>query len=455
MSSRPPHPYISVCVFTALLVSSLTEATAADIVVSKFSDSNDGVCNADCSLREAVLHANMTFEADRILLQAGTYALSLAPAQLSSEIQQEDANENGDLDVMFSDLSITGAGIGRTFIDGLQNDRLFDVQAATRLHLERLTLRNGLTSGFGGALRNRGEVALVKVKVERSSVLAEIGAGGALANYGRLSVISSIFDANQTYAMTGSGEGGAIYNNRMGNLLVRNSSFTGNLSYDESDTGRGAAIYNEGVADIARSAFIGNKGGEYGNGSAILNAEGGDLLLSNSTISGNHGYYGYGAFSNGQFGSRNNSTTTAKLANVTISNNSGVTALYNLGVLSVRNSIVAGNYLIPDEGANRPANCRNGASATLLARGMLLGNNEYGCAADMPIDDALTFTQVLDPLDSSSTLPIHPLKTDSPAIDAGLGSCTQSDQHKSPRPQDGDGDGIAGCDLGAYERAAP
>jgi len=43
----------------------------------------------------------------------------------------------------------------------------------------------------------------------------------------------------------------------------------------------------------------------------------------------------------------------------------------------------------------------------------------------------------------------------SPAIDAGVGTCTASDQRKLPRPQDGNGDGVAGCDLGAYERAAP
>lgn len=455
MSLRPSPPYLLACGLTASLASSLTDARAADLVVSKFSDSNDGVCNADCSLREAVHHANMTPEADRILLQAGTYTLGVAPARVDRKIMQEDANENGDLDVMFSDLSIIGAGIGRTFIDGLQNDRLFDVEVATHLHLERLTLRNGRTSGFGGAVRNRGEATLLHVKVERSSVLAEVGAGGALANYGQLSVLSSVFDGNQTFAMTGSGEGGAIYNNRRGTLLVRNSHFTANISYDESDTGRGAAIYNEGVADIARSTFIGNKGGEYGNGSAILNAEGGDMLLTNSTISGNFGYYSYGAFSNGQSGSRNNPTTTARLVNVTISGNSGVTALYNLGTLNVRNSIVAGNYVIPDEGPNRPANCRSAADATLIARGMLLGSNEYGCIADLLIDDAVTFTHVLEPLDSRTTLPVYPLKPDSPAIDAGIGSCPQNDQHKTPRPQDGNGDGVAGCDLGAYERPAP
>ena len=40
----------------------LSQASAAnpDIVVTKFTDSFDGVCNADCSLREAVQFANQT-----------------------------------------------------------------------------------------------------------------------------------------------------------------------------------------------------------------------------------------------------------------------------------------------------------------------------------------------------------------------------------------------------------
>ena len=428
------------------------QANAADLRVTKFTDSLDGACDADCSLREAVQHANMTAEPDRIILTSGTYSLSLAPARDGARILQEDENQNGDLDVMFSDLTIYTVGAGRIVIDGLRNDRLFDVHPGTQLNLRGVILQNGLTSSFGGALRNRGETNLRKVAMENSAAIAEIGAGGAIANFGRLNITSSRFSNNETYADAGSGEGGAIYNAAQGWLEVRTSVFEGNVSYDNVDTGRGAALYNEGLADIARSSFIGNKGGEYGNGSAILNAEGGLLKLTNSTLSGNRGYYGTGAFSNGQWGSRNNANTEALLINVTIADNTGGAALLHLGKLNARNSIVAGTYLIPDEGPNRPANCRNGEGASFQARGLMLGKDNQGCAADLPIDDSLTFTQILEPLaDPSLATPLYPLLENSPAIDAAIGNCPQTDQRRVARPQDGNGDGVAVCDLGAYE----
>lgn len=41
------------------------------------------------------------------------------------------------------------------------------------------------------------------------------------------------------------------------------------------------------------------------------------------------------------------------------------------------------------------------------------------------------------------------------AIDAGTHTaCTATDQRGAPRPQDGDGDQIPHCDVGAYEREA-
>ena len=381
-------------VLSTLLLAVTAAASAADLVVTKTEDSNDGVCNADCSLREAIQHANLTSGEDRIVLPAGTFRLTLAPLREGDTIVEEDNNLNGDLDVMYHDLHIVGAGKGKTFIDAAGNSRLFDVHVATRLRLEHLALRNGRTSGYGGAVRNRGELQLNQVAVSTNAMRGEIGGGGAIANFGRLDVASSRFNGNSTQGAAGYGEGGAIYNQRSGWLRVRNSTFTANISYDDLDTGRGGAVYNEGVADLARSSFTSNKGGEYGNGSAILNAEGGFISLTNATLSGNQGYYGQGAFSNGQAGSRNNPTSEARLVNVTIAANSGPVALLNLGRMTVRNSLVAGNHYIPDEGPRRAANCRNGAGAILSRAGFMLGQDGGGCPTDRPINDASTFTRV-------------------------------------------------------------
>jgi hypothetical protein len=56
--------------------------------------------------------------------------------------------------------------------------------------------------------------------------------------------------------------------------------------------------------------------------------------------------------------------------------------------------------------------------------------------------------------DNSVGLPTFGLPPASPALDAGVGAYPTVDQRGYPRPRDGNGDGLAVCDLGAYERGA-
>jgi CSLREA domain-containing protein len=93
----------------ALSLAPTRPAQAATFTVTKTADTNDGACNADCSLREAIVAANAP-GADSIILPAGTYTLTIAGAG-------EDGALTGDLDIT-SDLTLTGAGADVTTING-------------------------------------------------------------------------------------------------------------------------------------------------------------------------------------------------------------------------------------------------------------------------------------------------------------------------------------------------
>src|SRR5205823_14963190 len=86
----------------ALALGAAPGAGAATFTVTKTADAADGSCNADCSLREAVIAANAASGADTIVVPAGTYYLSHTGSA-------EDAAATGDLDIT-GDVTITGAG---------------------------------------------------------------------------------------------------------------------------------------------------------------------------------------------------------------------------------------------------------------------------------------------------------------------------------------------------------
>ena len=134
-------------VVAGLLLYSISPfADAATFTVTKTADTNDGTCNGDCSLREAITAANAAAGTDTITLPAGTYTLSIAGAN-------EDANATGDLDITES-VTINGVSAATTIVDGGAIDRVFDVLAGTSA-INNVTIRNGLapgTSGGGGIL---------------------------------------------------------------------------------------------------------------------------------------------------------------------------------------------------------------------------------------------------------------------------------------------------------------
>jgi CSLREA domain-containing protein len=445
----------------ALLLSGAASAHAAVLLVTTEQDSYDGQCNLHCSLRDAVAAANQASGSSVILLSPGTFTLSrLNPKDDEGESLDEDDNLIGDLDVS-GDLLIKGAGIGKSIIKGVTSDlfavehRLIEVRPSAHLVLKHLTLTEGRSGYNGGAMENHGRLLLHDVQVleniARGSAGSGTGDGGGIANYGELLVSASQFERNSAPLDDDRGPlGGAIFNS--GRLWVRGSHFTRNSSSGFPLTGSGAAIYSSGSAKIEDSSFVGNSASEGVEGGAITNDEGGLLALTNSTMSGN----GQGALSNG----RRDPSSKVTMTNVTIVDTVTETtkpyAVMNWGQLRIRNSLIAGNYDFYYSDIRDNRNCINlGDHYSFQAIGLLSNDEPSNCTADVFVPFEQTFTQVLSPtLASDDKTFFHALLPASPAVDAGIGACISKDQRGVSRPQDGNGDAVAVCDLGAFELTA-
>ncbi len=217
-----------------LLFGSLQQnARAATFIVSKTTDSNDGLCNADCSLREAVTAAS---NGDTIRFANNLSAMSIS---LSTALS------------ITNNLIIDGSTLPqRVTIQMSGSERILETSGT--LVLNSLIFQNGLTNG---AIYNSGNLTINNVHFENNAV--SNGNGGAINNEGVLTIDQSTFTNNQA-----SDRGGAIYNklaitsNSPLDTIVKitNSTFTQNNSL------HGGAIFND--FDIEYSPSTGPEGQE-------------------------------------------------------------------------------------------------------------------------------------------------------------------------------------------------
>ncbi|MBV9499229.1 MAG: hypothetical protein JO138_07630 [Acidobacteriaceae bacterium] len=312
------------------------------------------------------------------------HAISLAASGGSVIIAAGTYNEN--LTIGFS-LNLIGSGASTTIIDGQAAGSVIVISSSAQVTLSNLTIRNGLAL-FGGGIYNNA----------------------------RLTINASTVTGNNAFVRNFVGYGGGIYNGSNGTLTINNSTVNANTAGHRSCglfpcPGSGGGIANVGELVINNSTLSGNyaygiQASSYGRGGGIYN--GGGMTISNSTLGGNSGTHGGAVYGGGGF------------QNSIVANNSGQ---------NCSNAVTSTGY-----------NLSSDSTCNFSGPGDL--NNIDAKLGSLQNNGGPTQTQALLP--------------GSPAIDAGnpsgctdgQGNLLKTDQRGMPRP---DKEDKSGCDMGAYE----
>lgn len=401
-------------ILPALFFAFSTHAFAADFTVNLTTDQhdaslNDGICDIDrttageqCSLRAAVeQHNNLYVVNNRILF-------NLPP---KSTITLTTAN-GGELATKFATgtLEIIGTGAGNLTIDGgTGNNRIFFIDTYGAMTISGLTLTGGggsgaLNDGGGGAINaTRGSLTLDRVHVTGNS--AGIGGGIVFGDYifDLHRIINSTFSNNTAFSCAGFSSGS--------NLIVLNSTISGNTA-----TSEGGGICS------SRNTILRNT-----------------TIVNNTTREGGGGIY--------------QSKGTLNFGNTVVAGNTATRTLFGPEILFLGDTItsVGGNLVVDSPGDS--------------------ANTSLPFIPNLPLiiylpTDKRDVNPMLGALaNNGGTTPTHALLTGSPLIDAGLNEVAVDpgtfdpalafDQRGAPfgRIRDGNGDGTAIVDIGAFERS--
>ncbi len=214
----------------------------------------------------------------------------------------EDAGLFGDLDIfggaagsvqiigVSKDVTtnVLGVTVNPSIIDGLTNDRLFDLAAASNTTITGVELRNGrvVFERNGGGIRNLGALT-----INSSDLLSSFadGNGGGISNgdslnVGTLILNGSTLQSNSAGSVaSGSqfGLGGAIFN-QSGSVTITDSTFSSNVAFAD-----GGVIYNDNstTATISSSMLSNNSAGR--DGGAVYNGDTSVLTILSTTLANN------------------------------------------------------------------------------------------------------------------------------------------------------------------------
>jgi Bacterial Ig-like domain len=428
-----------VALMAVSLLLTARDAHAKTFLVNSLANPGSGGCNAtQCTLKEAVGEAGTNGVTDTINFKAG----------LSGEIDLHNSLEQGGFSILNDtpavDLTINGPGAGVLAINGNNETRAFGIASGAKATISGLTIRNGKAHAGdpnGGGIANSGTLTLNNSTV---SINTATNAGGGINNNrGTVTLNNSTVSGNKATSLGG----GGIYNT--GTVTLNNSTVSGN---EASEAG---GIYNDGgTLTLNRSTLSGNTANHSGGG---IRSDGGlsgtqkTTTITNSTISGN-------TASSFGGGIHNDSGLTA-IAHTTITNNTAPagqgSGVASVGDTSNSRTEVLATIISANPGTD--VDIVQGTTTSFSSKGFnLIGHGNAALAFNQPGDQNGVSNPGLGLLAfNGGPTKTHALVPGSPAIDLVTTGCPPpaTDQRGVARPRDGDKNGNAFCDKGAYERS--
>jgi fibronectin-binding autotransporter adhesin len=241
----------------------------ANILVNTCDDelNSDG----DCSLREAIEAANTDTAVDACLAGLGHDYLTLPPCTYTLAIPGvgEDNNQTGDLDIL-DDLTIYGAGVDTTVIDGNDLDRVLHILDGSVVEVNDLAIANGrvIDEHGGGIFNARSNLTLNNTILSENEVVSTGGtlAGGGLANGARYG-----------------GDATTTLNNC---LVIENTAYGGGGLMNAADTGLTATLTLSNTTVVSNTAESWGGGIEQSRFAGATDAMA-IMNLHNSVVEGN------------------------------------------------------------------------------------------------------------------------------------------------------------------------
>ncbi|MCP4421496.1 MAG: hypothetical protein GY805_33210, partial [Chloroflexi bacterium] len=271
-------------------------AFAATHIVNIFHDEDDGVCDASCSIRDAISEAT---SGDNITIPAGSHTLSATYGTLT----------------VTKSLIFNGNSATDTFIDAQGNSRVFNITDGT-VTFNNLTIQGGnLITGTGGGINAIDTASLILDSTIISGNNTPDNGGGIALTRGSLTLTNS-----QIMSNTSGHDGGGIYSHQ-GIVTLNNSQILTNTAerrgggvaliqpdaslvmnsgqINDNITNNMVSVFPGGAVFVAEGSFIFNDGeirNNLGNNGGAILLFSGSVTINGGQIIDNEAEYGGGIY---------------------------------------------------------------------------------------------------------------------------------------------------------------